>query len=84
MISQELAAQNLGPGASAETQQSVITTGIQTAQNYLSNLATQQNCPWYQTQNSDTNTCANNYYLLGAIAAVVVVGVMMFQKRGSK
>jgi hypothetical protein len=85
MAATEAASQNLGPGASAETVQTVIASGAKTYSDYEASLPSlgtpspADACGFFQTWDTPTQTCVTSTTIvLIAIAAVALLAFGTF------
>ena len=87
MAATEMASQDLGPGASAETVQAVITSTEKTYSDYQASLPTYgtpspaDSCGLFQTWDTTSQTCKISALLIGlAAAAVAFMAILVVKK----
>jgi hypothetical protein len=87
MAATEAASQNLGPGASAESVQAVITSGVQTYSDYQASLPTYgtpspaDSCGLFQTWDTPSQTCVTSTLMIGLAVAAVAIFALAVVKR---
>jgi len=85
MAATEAASQNLGPGASPETVQAVITSGVQTYSDYQASLGSGgtpfPSCGLFETFDTPSQKCVTSTLMIGlAVAAVAILALVVVKQ----